>query len=230
MRAGLWLLYGFGLVGIVALWSGCASYTLEAKNVSLYNEGVKILDSIQPKSKVRIEVGQGKVGGSSGIPLAIFVLAQNLANQPTIFDKTNVRIYQNNQEIPALSEGELKTDSYDFGSVIESYHLYLPPAPMPDVPVGIPFIYRGYMGGFYVYDYMIISARERMQWQIQLDENRAKRAIIFASVLRKNTLEPNVAPKGGFMLYAPSRLKNGAIKVEVSVGEERHSFDLELRK
>lgn len=218
------------LVGIVALWSGCASYTLEAKNVNLYNEGVKILDSIQPKSKVRIEVGQGKVGGSSGIPLAIFILAQNLANQPTLFDKTNVRIYQNNQEIPALSEGELKTDGYDFGSVIESYHLYLPPAPMPDVPVGIPFVYRGYMGGFYVYDYMIISARERMQWQIQLDENRAKRAIIFASVLRKNTLEPNAAPKGGFMLYAPNRLKNGAIKVEVSVGEERHSFDLELRK
>ena len=175
-------------------------------------------------------MGQGKVGGSSGIPLAIFVLAQNLANQPTIFDKTNVRIYQNNQEIPALSEGELKTDSYDFGSVIESYHLYVPPAPMPELPVGIPFIYRGYMGGFYVYDYMIISARERMQWQIQLDENRAKRAIIFASVLRKNTLEPNAAPKGGFMLYAPSGLKEGVIKVEVSVGEERHSFDLELRK
>ncbi len=233
------------LVGIVALWSGCASYTLEAKNVNLYNEGVKILDSIQPKSKVRIEVGQGKVGGSSGIPLAIFytleaknvnlynegvkildsiqpkskvrievgqgkvggssgiplaifILAQNLANQPTLFDKTNVRIYQNNQEIPALSEGELKTDGYDFGSVIESYHLYLPPAPMPDVPVGIPFVYRGYMGGFYVYDYMIISARERMQQQMRLDENRAKRAIILASVLQKNTLEP----KGiGFYVY-----------------------------
>ena len=69
-----------------------------------------------------------------------------------------------------------------------------------------------------------------MQRQIQLDENRAKRAIIFASVLRKNTLESNAAPKGGFMLYAPNRLKNGAIKVEVSVGEERHSFELELRK
>nr|WP_317403644.1 hypothetical protein [uncultured Helicobacter sp.] len=230
MRAALWLLYGFVLVGIVALWSGCASYTLEAKNVSLYNEGVKILDSIQPKSKVRIEVGQGKVGGSSGIPLAIFVLAQNLANQPTIFDKTNVRIYQNNQEIPALSEGELKTDSYDFGSVIESYHLYLPPAPMPDVPVGIPFVYRGYMGGFYVYDYMIISARERMQQQMRLDENRAKRAIILASVLQKNTLEPKGIPKGGFMLYAPSGFKEGLIQVSVSVNGEIHSFELELKK
>lgn len=218
------------LVGIVALWSGCASYTLEAKNVNLYNEGVKILDSIQPKSKVRIEVGQGKVGGSSGIPLAIFVLAQNLSVAPVIFDRDNIHIYQNNKEIIPLSESELKADNYDFGSIIESYHLYVPPAPMPELPVGIPFIYRGYMGGFYVYDYMIISARERMQWQIQLDENRAKRAIIFASVLRKNTLEPNAAPKGGFMLYAPNRLKNGAIKVEVSVGEERHSFDLELRK
>ncbi len=218
------------LIGIVVLWSGCASYTLEVKNVSLYNEGVKILDSTQPKSKVRIEVGQGKVGGSSGIPLAIFILAQNLANQPTIFDKTNVRIYQNNQEIPALSEGELKTDSYDFGSVIESYHLYLPPAPMPDVPVGIPFVYRGYMGGFYVYDYVIISARERMQQQMRLDENRAKRAIILASVLQKNTLEPKGIPKGGFMLYAPSGFKEGLIQVSVNVNGEIHSFELELKK
>ena len=198
--------------------------------MSLYNEGVKILDSHKQKSKVRLEIGQGKVGGSSAIPLAIFVLAQNLSTSPVIFDRDNIHIYQNNKEIIPLSESELKADNYDFGSIVESYHLYVPSAPMPELPVGIPFIYRGYMGGFYVYDYMIISARERMQRQIQLDENRAKRAIIFASVLRKNTLEPNVAPKGGFMLYAPSRLKNGAIKVEVSVGEERHSFDLELRK
>ena len=198
--------------------------------MSLYNEGVKILDSHKQKSKVRLEIGQGKVGGSSAIPLAIFVLAQNLSTSPVMFDRDNIHIYQNNKEIIPLSESELKADNYDFGSIIESYHLYVPPAPMPELPVGIPFVYRGYMGGFYVYDYMIISARERMQQQIQLDENRAKRAIIFASVLRKNTLEPNVAPKGGFMLYAPSRLKNGAIKVEVSVGEERHSFDLELRK
>ncbi len=198
--------------------------------MSLYNEGVKILDSHKQKSKVRLEIGQGKVGGSSAIPLAIFVLAQNLSTSPVIFDRDNIHIYQNNKEIIPLSESELKADNYDFGSIVESYHLYVPPAPMPELPVGIPFIYRGYMGGFYVYDYMIISARERMQRQIQLDENRAKRAIIFASVLRKNTLEPNVAPKGGFMLYAPNRLKNGAIKVEVSVGEERHSFDLELRK
>ena len=198
--------------------------------MSLYNEGVKILDSHKQKSKVRLEIGQGKVGGSSAIPLAIFVLAQNLSTSPVIFDRDNIHIYQNNKEIIPLSESELKADNYDFGSIVESYHLYVPSAPMPELPVGIPFIYRGYMGGFYVYDYMIIPARERMQRQIQLDENRAKRAIIFASVLRKNTLEPNVAPKGGFMLYAPSRLKSGAIKVEVSVGEERHSFDLELRK
>lgn len=198
--------------------------------MSLYNEGVKILDSHKQKSKVRLEIGQGKVGGSSAIPLAIFVLAQNLSVAPVIFDRDNIHIYQNNKEIIPLSESELKADNYDFGSIVESYHLYVPPAPMPELPVGIPFIYRGYMGGFYVYDYMIISARERMQWQIQLDENRAKRAIIFASVLRKNTLEPNAAPKGGFMLYAPSGLKEGVIKVEVSVGEERHSFDLELRK
>ena len=198
--------------------------------MSLYNEGVKILDSHKQKSKVRLEIGQGKVGGSSAIPLAIFVLAQNLSTSPVIFDRDNIHIYQNNKEIIPLSESELKADNYDFGSIVESYHLYVPSAPMPELPVGIPFIYRGYMGGFYVYDYMIISARERMQQQIQLDENRAKRAIIFASVLRKNTLEPNVAPKGGFMLYAPSGLKEGVIKVEVSVGEERHSFDLELRK
>ena len=198
--------------------------------MSLYNEGVKILDSHKQKSKVRLEIGQGKVGGSSAIPLAIFVLAQNLSTSPVMFDRDNIHIYQNNKEIIPLSESGLKADNYDFGSIVESYHLYVPPAPMPELPVGIPFIYRGYMGGFYVYDYMIISARERMQWQIQLDENRAKRAIIFASVLRKNTLEPNAAPKGGFMLYAPSGLKEGVIKVEVSVGEERHSFDLELRK
>ena len=220
----------FTLACVGVFVSACASYTLEVKNVSLYNEGVKILDSHKQKSKVRLEIGQGKVGGSSAIPLAIFVLAQNLSTSPVMFDRDNIHIYQNNKEIIPLSESELKADNYDFGSIVESYHLYVPPAPMPELPVGIPFIYRGYMEGFYVYDYMIISARERMQRQIQLDENRAKRAIIFASVLRKNTLEPNVAPKGGFMLYAPSRLKNGAIKVEVSVGEERHSFDLELRK
>ena len=51
--------------------SACTSYTLEVKNVSLYNEGVKILDSHKQKSKVRLEIGQGKVGGSSAIPLAI---------------------------------------------------------------------------------------------------------------------------------------------------------------
>ena len=41
--------------------SACASYTLEVKNVSLYNEGVKILNSHKQKSKVRLEIGKAKL-------------------------------------------------------------------------------------------------------------------------------------------------------------------------
>ncbi len=225
------LKYYMCIVCCVCLWKGCATYKLEVEDVSLYHEGVQIIDSIKPKSKVRLEVGQTLVGGSRAIPLALFISAQNLASQKVIFDKDCVQMYQNDKALNSLSDNELKSASFDYGFIIESYHLYMPPKSMPENQfVGMPFIYRGYMGGFYIYDYMIISARERLWQQMRLDDERAKKALIISSMMQKNTLEPYKAPQGGFVIYAPQKLQKGTLDVYVKVGEEKHRFTLQLSK
>ncbi|MCX2717232.1 hypothetical protein OQH61_05720 [Helicobacter sp. MIT 21-1697] len=213
------------------LWKGCATYKLEVENVSLYHEGVQIIDSIKPKSKVRLEVGQSLVGGSSAIPLALFISVQNLDSQNVIFDKDCVQMYQNDKVINPLSDNELKSTSFNYGFIIESYHLYMPPKPISENQlVGMPFIYRGYMGGFYVYDYAIVSARERLWQQMHLDDERAKKALIISSMMQKNTLLPHKAPQGGFIIYAPEKLQKGVLDIYVRVGEEKHRFALQLSK
>ena len=210
------------------VFNACASYTLEVANVSLYNEGVQIVDSFKPKSKVRLEVGQHLVGGVNAVPLALFISALNLSLQNVIFAKEDISLYQNGKPITALNDKELKTQNFDFSSIVESYHLFIPSSPMPSR--GIPFIYRGYMGGFYIYDEMQFLARERMITSIELDWQRNNRAVILSSILQKNTLEPKGSPRGGFVIYAPSALQVGKLELEVRVGEERHTFALELKK
>lgn len=225
--------YHILLACFVAIWwSGCATYKLEVGQVSLYHEGVQIVDSNKPQSKVRLEVGQSRVGSSNIIPLALFISARNLSKEAVIFDTSCVQLYQNGKLIPPLHQDELKTESFDYGYIIESYHLYIPPQPnIEPYTLGMPFVYGGYMGGFYMYPQMfIISARERMQQQIRLDEQRAKRAIIVSSAMQKNTLEPNGAPRGGFILYAPSKLQAGTLELRVKVGHDEHTFTLQLRK
>lgn len=213
------------------LFGGCSAYKLEVSNVDLYNEGVQVLDSAKSASKVRIEVGQKKVKGSSDIPLALFISALNLSAKNVVFDKSNVKLYQKGRYIEPLDEEAIKSDKYDFDYIIEAYNLYMPSRPIPSYPmIGSPFIYRGYMGGFYMYDYIMISARDRMQAQMRLEERRARQAIIFASLMRKNTLEPKGAPRGGFVLYAPKYLKKGLLELHVRVGDEEHIFDLNITK
>ncbi len=224
----------FSLLSLCGVaFSACATYKLEVSNVSLYNEGVQIVDSIKTKSKVRLEVGQHKVGSASSIPLALFVSAANLSAQSVIFDRNNVLLYQNGKLLPSLSNEEIKSGSFDYSYIIESYHLYIPPAPVPSqsVVIASPFIYRGYWGGgSYIYNDMVFSARERMQRRIELEEQRAKRAIIISSALQKNTLEPKGMPRGGFVIYSPSVLQVGELDIRVRVGVEEHSFTLEIVK
>ncbi len=218
-----WLIYGLFL-------TACATYKVEVGNVSAYHEGVRILDSVKAKSKVRLEIGQNLVGGANRIPLAIFVSALNLSNEAVLFDRDNVSLYQNGKFLESLSTEELKNESIDYSYIIESYHLYIPTASMPSQPVGIPLIYRGYLAGFYFYDEIIFSARERMRRQIELDEQRMRKAIVLSSILRKNTLEKNGKPSGGFVIYLPSRLRAGEIELQVKVGEDKHNFSLQLTK
>lgn len=211
------------------IFTACATYELQVANVSMYHDGVQIADSIKAKSKVRLEVGQTLVGSANVVPLALFISAVNLSTQNVIFDKSNIVLYQHQKIIAPLNEKELKGQNLDLGYIIESYHLFIPSAPMPSQPMSIPIIYRGYMGGFYIYDEMIFSARERMRRQIELDEQRMRRAIILSSMLQKNTLEPKSAPRGGFMIYSPSSLQKGQAELKVRVGEDEHIFILNLK-
>lgn len=210
--------------------SACTTYKLEVSNVSLYNEGVQIVDSVKPKSKVRLEVGQKLVGTSSDIPLALFVSAMNLSESAVIFDKHSVSVSQQGRILRAFTDDELKKSNADFSSIIESYHLYIPPTPVPNQPVmtGVPLFYRGYMGGFYLYNEVYFSARERMRRQIELDDLRMRRAVIVSSALQKNTLQPKAEPRGGFVIYPFSQLKAGELDVRVKVGDDEHYFMLKL--
>ena len=222
----------YSILGFMSMcfFAACASYKLEVANVSLYNEGVQIVDSVKSQSKVRLEVGQQIVGGVNTAPLALFVSALNLSSRNVMFDRESVSLYQNDKLVATLSDKEVKSANFDFGYIIESYHLFVPPVPVQSQPMGIPLIYRGYFTGFYIYDEMIFSARERMRRQIELDAQQLKRSIIVSSMLQKDTLEPKSPPKGGFILYAPSTLKTGELKLFVRVGEEVHTFILELKK
>ena len=223
---------------IALLFAGCASYSIKLNPTlhnpaqsSHYEDGVLVLTSSMPSSKVRLELAQSKIGGASNTPLALFITAQNRGKSQILFDIEHITLSQNDTAIAPISEESLKNDAFDMGSIIEAFHLYLPPKPAPEHYVSVPLIYRGF-GGFGVYDYMIISAREQMQRQIKLEEQRAKRAIIFASLLRKNTLLPSThAPfKGGFVLYRARDLKEGSVRLRVIVGSERHDFELKLDK
>lgn len=223
-KAALGIIYVF-------VCTACATYKLEVENVSLYNQGVQIVDSIKPKSKVRLEVGQDILGGLNSIPLALFVSALNLSKEAVIFDRENVTLWQEDKKLKPLSDGELKNKTFDYGYIVESYHLSIPQLalpPSPNPPVIMPFIYRGYMGGFYLYDEVMLSARDRLYAQIKLDAQRIRRAAVLSNTLAKNTLQNE--PRGGFVIYAPQALRDGRLSLHVMVGDEEHIFTLWLRK
>lgn len=226
---------------------GCATYNVSlqsakasTQSTSHYEDGVLILTSTLPNSKVRLEIAQSKIGGANITPLALFITAQSTLTQsktPVIFDMEHITLSYKERikdqlverVIMPMSQESLKNDMFDFGAIIEAFHLYLPPKPVPEHYVGVPLIYRGF-GGFGVYDYMIISAREQMQRQIKLEEQRTKRAIIIASSLRKNTLLPHAPFKGGFVLYDPRDLKPTQMQLHINIGNEIHHFTLEISK
>lgn len=249
-----------GGIFLVLYFSACASYKIylphngdDALQTSIlgqkisYHEGIELIDSIKPQSKVRLELAQKYIGGTTLVPLALFLAVQNTGSTPLLFDSSNVQLYflgktQPNilnlqdikqsayRTITPLDEEKLTSENLDFGAIIQSYHLFIPKPPMPHPQPAFLMVYRGYLGGFYLYDEMIFSARERMRRNIEIDEMRMKQAVIISSLLQKNTLEPQKEPRGGFLVYAPRTLESGWFLLEVYVGKEKHYFIFELLK
>lgn len=217
-----------GIFIVCVLLCGCTTYRVQVPSVSSYQEGVQIIDSAKPHSKVRLEIAQEKLGGANSIPFAFFVSAQNLSAQPVHFDQTCVEASQEGKPLHILSSNEVKESYLDYGFIVESYHLYVPPRPIVAENVFVPFVYRGYGAGAFFGDYWAISARGSLQQQIQLEDDRMKKAIIVSSYLQKNTLQSSQSPRGGFLLIKPSLIKPGDLEINVRVGQDIHHFVIKI--
>lgn len=207
---------------------GCTTYSIVPNGDIRYHNGVKLLDSSKKYSKVRVEIAQEKIGSANDIPLTIFVIAQNLSGTRSEFSLNNISLHQASKTLPILSEKEAKASNFDFKHIVESYGIFIPQKNSSPQHFTIPFIYSGYLVGFY--HHSLINARSRMQEQVQLEDKRLKKSIIISNYMRKNTLDSKEDVASGFILIDSKHLNSGEIMLNININNELHSFTFTINK
>ncbi|RDU53695.1 hypothetical protein CQA49_05580 [Helicobacter sp. MIT 00-7814] len=228
----------FAFLSVIFAFSGCAKLSVRAVESpsikqSFFN-GVEVLESKKSASYVRFEVAQKTIGGASDEPLVIFITASVLDSQSAIFDLSSITASQNGKLVEILSYEDAKNSNLNFSQAIESFGIFTPQNPYasgiaPSMPTYPMLIYRGYPG-FFIYDPWYFSARDRIEQNMRLEENRRVKSIILSSYLRKNTLEKGQNPRGGFIAINQHKLKKGTLTLQVKILSDIHTLEIELSK
>ncbi|PAF47383.1 hypothetical protein BKH46_04705 [Helicobacter sp. 12S02634-8] len=210
--------------------TGCASYTITPQNITRYDKGVEILDSIKPSSKVQIEISQSHLGGISHPPLVVYVGAQILEGNEVILDTDNISASQNNQPLPILTYAQILKSSYDFSDILQDFGIPTPPSSVSTTNIITPIFYYG-RGGFLAYNMLFNPFLiDDSQTQQMIQEQREARKIMATNYLRKTTLSVEIKAKGGFIAIDTKKIHTGTLELKVSLGKDVHRFDINIQK
>lgn len=227
---------------LLCLFNACSTYKIRAlPSDSLeqsFVDGIEVFVSQKPNSYVRFEIAQNSIGGFDDVPFVVYVVASILSKsgdgESVVFDIANVSAVQDNKTVPILTPEQIKNSHLDFGKAIESFGIATSPnpyiAPSTTISPMYPILlYRGYPG-FFAYDPWVFGARDRIEQNMRLEENRRLKSIILSSYLRKNTLKHSHAPRGGFIAFDKGKLKVGVLEIRVKILDEIHSMRIQLDK
>ncbi|AFI03740.1 hypothetical protein [Helicobacter cetorum] len=222
--------------------SGCASFKITPENVSSYNNGIQVLTSTQTKSKVQLEIAQSKFKGVSESPLVFYVAAQLLEGNSVVFNRKAISVTINNINLPVLSLRQVMNSSFDFESILESFNISVPQAPVDNVNVIAPPMYYYGQGSFLAYNGMYggmgmygpglgMMMMDDVEEQQVMQESRQALKILAINYLKNNTLNVESKAKGGFIVVNAKNLKKpGVIVVKIFLDNEIHTFKIDVIK
>ncbi|WP_104695156.1 hypothetical protein [Helicobacter salomonis] len=215
----------------LALITGCTTYSVSPEQVSKYNNGVKVLTSNQPHSKVQVEVAQKKLKGVDNPPLVLYVGAQLTEGEPLEFDSTHVSVTEGQRELPVLTFSQMLKSSYDFDPVLQKFNIAVPSTPITSDNFASPAFYYG-QGAFLAYDMMLgtpFMMMDDAQTQAIMQDERQAFKIMAINYLRRSTLKPDGKARGGFIIVDPKHITPGTLLVKVALNDDVHTFKIDIK-
>lgn len=215
----------------LSLLTGCVTYQVKPEKVTSYNNGIQVLTSAKPNSKVQIEVAQRKLKGLDNPPLVIYVGAQILSGGPLNFDTSNISASEGGNVLSVLSFQAMMKSSYDFEPVLQKFNIATPNSNIVEDGIGPSMFYYG-QGSFLAYDMMFgmpFMMMDDVQTQEIMQEERQAFKIMAINYLKRSTLKPNGKAKGGFVVIDPKPIKPGTLVVKVNLHNEIHTFKIDIQ-
>ncbi|WP_121020881.1 hypothetical protein [Helicobacter vulpis] len=215
----------------VAFIAGCAKLSITPEQVSRYNNGVQVLTSSQPNSKVQVEVAQKQLKGLDDPPLVLYVGAELTGGSPLDFDSSHISVSEGQRNLPVLSFKQMLKSSYDFDPVLQKFNIAVPSTPITGDNIPSPMFYYG-QGAFLAYDMMMgvpFMMMDDAQTQAIMQDERQAFKIMAINYLRKSTLKPNSKARGGFVVVDPKHITAGTLVVRVALNNEVHTFKIDVK-